>query len=344
VLDTLPAEAEHGRAQILNNLAAQQKDGLVPGSIWMRDEKPRWSRDSGHPPLWPVAVDEYTARQGTDELLRQCYEPLLRQIAWFERFRQAEGIGFFYTDILNRTWESGVDEGVRFDHAQPGPYACIDATAHLYALYATAAQWSTAIGRDPAPYQQTAARLRAFIQNELYDPQSGFFYDIWAMQDPTTRHLCFEGMWPVVVGAATADQARRVIDEHLLNPDRFLSAHPICTVAQTAPGFELRMWRGPTWNSMTYWAARGCLRYDRPDAARMLVERALDASAAQFERTRTVWEFYHPHGGDPRELQRKHHTPYNAPCPDYLGHNPLIAMARTYHATGLHSSYAKGEH
>ena len=334
VLDALPAEPEHARAQLLNNLAAQQEDGLVPGSIWMRDEEPRWSTRAGHPPVWPVAVEQYTDLQGADELLRRCYEPLIRQIGWFERSRRAEGIGFYYTDILDRTWESGIDEGVRFDQAQPGPFACIDATSHVVDLYAAAARWSEVLGRDPTPYRGQAARLRDFIQNELYDPESGFFYDVWAIRDPAMRHLCFEGMWPVVVGAATAEQADRVIDEHLLNPDRFFTAHPICTVAHTDPGFELRMWRGPTWNSMTYWAARGCLRYERPDAARSLVERALNASAAQFARTGTVWEFYHPHGGDPLELARKPHTQYNTPCPDYLGHNPLIAMARIYETTG----------
>ena len=70
--------------------------------------------------------------------------------------------------------------------------------------------------------------------------------------------------------------------------------------------------------------------YDRPDATYLLLERALDATNAQFARTGTVWEFYHPHGGDPQELQRKPHTSYNSPCTDYLGHNPLIAMARLY--------------
>jgi len=336
ILDTLPVEPEHALAQILNNLAAQQADGLVPGSIWMRNKEPRWSTDSGHPPVWPVAVDDYAALHSTDELLKQCYEPLVRQIGWFERFRRAQGIGFFYTDILNRTWESGIDEGVRFDEVQPGPFACVDATSHLYTLYETAARWSLVVDQYPRPYRQQAAQLSAFIQNELYDSESSFFYDIWAMQDPAKRRLCFEGMWPVVVGAATADQAQRLIDEHLLNPDHFFAAHPICTVAHTEPSFELRMWRGPTWNSMTYWAARGCLRYDRQDAARMLTGRALDASAAQFERTGTVWEFYHPHGGDPLALQRKPHTQHNTPCPDYLGHNPLIAMARIYDAA-LHT-------
>jgi hypothetical protein len=121
-----------------------------------------------------------------------------------------------------------------------------------------------------------------------------------------------------------------VIDEHLLNPAHFFAPHPIATVGVEDPRFELRMWRGPTWNSMTYWAARGCVRYGRGDAARQLLERALDATAAQFERTGTVWEFYHPHGGRLEDLQRKPQTPYNTPCRDYLGHNPLIAMAHLY--------------
>ena len=96
------------------------------------------------------------------------------------------------------------------------------------------------------------------------------------------------------------------------------------------PRFELRMWRGPAWNSMTYWASRGCVRYRRADAARLLLERALDCAAEQFLGTGTIWEFYHPFGGDPRELARKSSGYANQPCQDYLGHNPLIAMARLW--------------
>jgi glycogen debranching enzyme len=328
VLDTLPAEPDHARQQILNNLAAQQEDGLVPGVIWMRDQDARWSTRSGHPPLWPVAVQDYADLIGSDELIRACYRPLLQQIHWFETHRRATGTGFYYTDILDRVWESGVDEGVRFDEAQAGPFACVDATSHTYQLYEIASSWAEVLGVSSALTRQKARELRGFIQHELYDPESGTFYDIWAARDSAQRHLTFEAVWPLVVGAATEEQANRVIDEHLLNPDRFFTTHPICTVALSDPGFELRMWRGPTWNSMTYWAARGCVRYGRSDAAHSLLGRALDASAVQFERTGTVWEFYHPHGGGPLELERKPHTQYNTPCPDYLGHNPLIAMAR----------------
>jgi putative isomerase len=137
-------------------------------------------------------------------------------------------------------------------------------------------------------------------------------------------------MWPLVTGAATPEQANRYIDRYLLNPQVFLTAHPIATVGRRDPKFELRMWRGPAWNSMSYWAARACLNYGRKDAAKLILEKALDDSAKQFARTGTIWEFYNPLGSKPEDLQRKPTTKYNVPCRDYLGHNPLLAMARLY--------------
>ena len=72
------------------------------------------------------------------------------------------------------------------------------------------------------------------------------------------------------------------------------------------------------------------MHYNRQDAAIRLIERALDATAEQFAVTGTIWEFYHPFGGAPTELQPKPHTDYNTPCKEYLGHNQLLAMARLY--------------
>jgi neutral trehalase len=178
-------------------------------------------------------------------------------------------------------------------------------------------------------WEKKASSLRQFIQNELWDPASGFFYDRWCVREPGRRHLTFEGMWPVVTGAAMQEQALRVIDEHLLNPKEFFAPHPITTVSLSDPKFELRMWRGPAWNCMTYWAARGCLCYGCEDAARRLLEKALDATALQFERTGTIWEFYHPALGNPESLLRKS-SGRRIPCRDYLGHNPLFAMAELW--------------
>jgi putative isomerase len=339
VLDLLLLDPEHARCQIENNLAAQQDDGLVPGSIFIREGQARWNAETGHPPVWPFAVQDYVDRYGPG-ILPRCREALVRQIGWFEQKRKASGKGFFYTDILNQRWESGVDEGIRFLGTQPGPFACVDATAHVFAMMRFAQQWGEQLGVDASEYEAAADRLQAFIQEELFVEATGFFHDIWAVRDPALRCLSFEGMWPMVVGAATPEQARSVIDRHLLNPQRFFSEHPLTTVSMDDPRFELRMWRGPAWNSMTYWAARGCMRYGARAAAASLLERALDGSAAQFERTGTVWEFYHPHGGRPEAVQRKPHTEFNTPCPDYLGHNPLWAMAALYEQATLEAQAA----
>ena len=125
------------------------------------------------------------------------------------------------------------------------------------------------------------------------------------MRQPEHRHLAFEGMWPVVAGAATPAQAKRVIDEHLLNPKEFFTAHPIAAVARSDAKFERRMWRGPAWNCMTYWAARGCAHYGRADAAKQLLEKALDATATEFQRSGTLWEFYDAESGDQNTLAQE---------------------------------------
>lgn len=329
ILDVAPAEPEHARRQIENDLANQHADGFVPGVIWMKSGEPRWSTDTTHPPVWPVAVDEWTRATGSNELLVQCYEPLARQIGWFKNNRAAEPAGFFYTDIATFSWESGVDEGIRFDAAQPGRFACIDATSHMFQHYDRAADWAKVLGRDGEEWRGNASALRAFIQQELFDHETGWFHDIWARRDTSQRRFALEGMWPLVTGAASEEQAERVVT-NLLDPERFFTPHPVSTVAVCEPRFELRMWRGPAWNSMTLWAARGCLRYGHDKAGRLLAEKALDASAAQFERTGTIWEFYHPHGGDPLTVQRKPQSIPNQPCRDYLGHNPLFALARIF--------------
>lgn len=336
ILDVLPTAPQHARNQLLNDVRLQLDNGYLPGSIWLpgqpsgREKMTFDPAGQSHPPVWVVAAEEYMRVTGDVTLLREFHTAVTKQIGWFEQARRAEGEGFFYTDIRDHKWESGVDEGVRFDDTSMGPKACIDATSHVYQLCDYAAQWARKLGEDPGPWADRAERLRRFITTRLWHEETGFFYDIWAIEDPKFRTGAFEGLWPLMVGAAEPRQAKRVIDEWLLSPQRFLTKHPIATVAAGDPKFELRMWRGPAWNSMTYWAARACLRYGRPDAAVKLVEAALDDTAVQFDRTDTLWEFFHPHGGRPEDVARKPQTKRNFPWTDYLGHNPVLAMARMW--------------
>ena len=358
-IDVLAGAPQHAREQILNEVRLQLPNGFLPGLYWMRKQtaaddpriydkaSAKFSPTQGNPPLWVVAADDYMQQTGDVSLAPEFLEHVTRQLGWFERERKAVPGGFFYLDITQGKWESGVDEGVRFDGTGPGDKpattACIDATSHVYQMYVYAAKWARMMGRPAAAFEANAARLRHFMQTKLWSERDGFFYDSWVLERAPDgpratwhgtlapgRSHSFEGMWPMVVGAATPRQAHRVLDEWLMRKDRFFTPHPIATVAASDPDFELRMWRGPVWNSMTYWAARGAVRYGRKADAHQLLEAALDDSAAQFARTGTIWEFYSPFGGNPEDLQRKPQTKRNEPFTDYMGHNPLLAMARLW--------------
>jgi len=341
IIDVLPTTPEHARQQLLNDVRLQLGDGFLPGSIWMpgsaqalrHGNRPTFNTSSqGHPPLWVVAAQDYMDITGRSSDLREFFTRATRQIGWFEANRACKGGGFFYSDITSRLWESGVDEGARFDRSYPDPLACVDATSHVYQLYEFAARWAERLGENPEPWRGKARRLREFIRTRMWDERDGFFYDAWAKDDPKLRVEAFEGLWPLMVGAADHEQAMRVIDGWLLNPARFFSRHPIASLGVSDPRFEPRMWRGPTWNSTTYWAARACVAYGRPEAASRLLAAALDDSAEQFRRTGTIWEFYDAQGGFPESLERKpaSKADHNPPCHDYLGHNPLLAMARLW--------------
>jgi len=324
ILDVLPAMPEHALNQLRNNVANQQDDGMIPGAIRVEiphRDPPRWHRTASHPPLWPLAVEAWASATGA-AIPEIFVSAAKRQIAWFEANRAARPIGAWYTRVH---WESGIDDDLRqpFGDATSPRQAFLDATCHLFGLYDAAARWS-----GEASYRDKANAVRDYVRGELFDARQGCFYDAWAVRDPRRRVESFVTIWPLVYGLATNDQAASVIDRHLLNPRRFFAEHPIRTVARDDPKFDLLMWRGPSWNSMTYWAARGCLRYGRRDAARKLAEAALDSTAHEFARTGTIWEFYHPDGGPPESLRREVVEPFGTPRRDYAGHNPLFALAR----------------
>ena len=207
VLDVLPAAPEHAREQLLNDVRLQLPSGFLPGLYWMRQAS---------------AADD-------PKLMAEFLEHAKLQLGWFERERRAKPDGFLYLDIVNRKWESGVDEGIRFDDsglaaAHPNSTACVDATSHVYQMYVYAAKWAGALGQDARPFEARADQLRTFIRTKLWSQGDGFFYDSWILDKSVpekARTHSFEGMWPMVVGAATKEQGRRVVDEWLMRKDRF---------------------------------------------------------------------------------------------------------------------------
>jgi hypothetical protein len=351
VLDIAPLLPDIARKQMLNLLSLQRDDGTIP-FLWMGENPTRkWLppktpldvrlKSAGtFPPLWPAAVEACLKVQASDELLKKAHNAVCRTLAWFDGQRKSADGGYYYADIRGKGgWESGMDQGIRFQDPPPQPAACVDATSHVYWCQRFAAEWARKLGMSADAHDEAIERIGKLIRTTFFCGETAWFHDSWAVNEPKRRHYAFEGMWPIVVGAASAPQAREAIEKSLLSPQRFKTPHPMATIARCDGAFKLRMLHGPAWNSFTLWAIEGCLKYGQRQGARHLLEKALDGTAAQFKRTGTVWEFYHPLGGEPDKLERKPGQAQKIPCRDYLGHNPLRAMWRLWAALAMRDEF-----
>lgn len=324
-LDCLHLDFQHAIHQIVNLLTLQQQNGLIPAHVRFTNGKFSVGKKVTFPPLWPFVIERYLTSNNNLELISNCLSTLEKQIVWFENHRKTSSEGFYYLDYMDNLPESGVEGSIRFELGDDiiENYACVDASSHVYALYEFAISWGKLLNKDVSIFEDKAKELKAFIQENLFDSETGFFHDQWSVKNPKLRKLTFEGIWPLVCGAATSEQAHRVINENLLEANRFFTPHPIPTAAIHEPFFGTCKWHGPVRNSMTYWAARGCIKHNRIDAAKNLLEKALDCTAHQFEKTATLWEFYHPDAGNPLALQQR-------PSNNHLGHNPILAMVHLW--------------
>ena len=331
LLDSVDVYPEHTERQIENMLHFQREDGFLRGAVFFRTPDGSMippSETQGFPPMWVLAVDRHRDATGSLKLVQRVIEPLQRQISWFETNRRADDGGFFYADVLNCQWESGIDDSVRVKVCQDrGRFSCVDASSHVRMLYAHAAEYLAQLGKPNAMYLDKCAELDDYIQNNLFVKETGFFHDRHLIERGLT-YCALTGTAPLLCGAATKEQQQSVIDGSLLNEKRFFTPHPLPFIAADAPGFELRMWRGGSWNSHTFLTSLACSMCGRNDAAHKITEKALEATGKQLIRSGAVWEFYHPFLESQLEMYRK--DAYRYPCREYLGHNPLFALAKLW--------------
>ena len=89
-------------------------------------------------------------------------------------------------------------------------------------------------------------------------------------------------LFPLYAGVPDEAQARRLVDEHLLAPERFgpsaRAPWAVTTVAKSSPAFDPRnYWRGPVWININWFLIRGLERCGLEAEAADL--RRLDARA-----------------------------------------------------------------
>ena len=338
-LDALCYAPEYAKLQMQHYLNTIYPDGMLPGSLNPPRNKnandsgestkdydlclPRTPLQYSHPPFWTEFVADYYAKTNDRDFLSCAFEKGKLNYSWWKRERSALEGGFYYVDIVKRWWESGVDDGVRWDDVDGLPHSCLDASCILCNFANRLAQWAEILGEDAEPFRKEAEKTKAFINTELWDEETGFYYDVLPCRGQKEKVMTHDGFWPIAFGIAPEDKQEKVL-KHLFDPNKFFTLLPIPSVAIDEKKFCLNFWRGPSWASVDFWILRGMNRNGKRKEAQIIAEKVLNAVAHIYEQRHTVYEFYPPTNYDFSGMYRKNDP--NGPRSDYLGHNPLNAL------------------
>ena len=305
---------------LLNFLDAMGEDGSVPYCLNARvpaDAPRRQNRPAGSPANTIKPLLAQMALLAADYLddrswLGEVYPSLVRYLAHWDQ-TQLSQLGLF---VFRSHRGSGADN-------HPAVYGRpLDSSADVFLNslmsleYQAMAEIAGATGRadDAAAWLEKRARLAETMQ-QMWDPIDGMFYNLDVQRRPIAnthqpitwavplKFRCWTSFTPMWAGIATAEQARRLVREHLTCPEEFSSGHGLRSMAKTEPayctfaGSNPSNWQGPVWVVSNYIVHQGLIAFGYAEQAAQLARNLLDTLAADIRAHGCLHEYYHPESG-----------------------------------------------
>jgi hypothetical protein len=311
-------DPRRARAELETLLAAQRPDGFVGHTIFW-DRPVSWTRlpfynvtsrralqtETIQPPLlawaWRIAVGDPGA------------EPqIARHADWLAAHRDLDGDGLLW---IVQPDESGLDASPKFDpvwgrraNGRLGFPLLVrrnrrlgfdarriaGAGGPLLCEVLVNTMWSLSLQSLGRPSATPA------LVERLWDEARGLFLDEVAPGGARPAVLTWAALAPLALPDLPEAIGRRLVEEHLLNPDEFLTAVAPPSVAAREPSYEpgggrgpvRRYWRGPTWVNSAWLVSIGLRRLGYEREARRLADGLIGAVERNGLR-----EYYDPRDG-----------------------------------------------
>ncbi|WP_107828322.1 trehalase family glycosidase [Mucilaginibacter yixingensis] len=180
-------------------------------------------------------------------------------------------------------------------------------------------------------YQHNADDLKEAIQKNCWDEKDGCFYSVDLNLRPITNQptiifgqsmILHSGMprtydgliqrigsWPgflaLWAGVATPEQAKRIVNENLLDKRTFNAAYGVRTLSKLEKMYSVRAsnnpsnWQGPIWGISNYLVFRGLVKYGFNTEARDLAGKTIALFGKDYQQNGALHEYYEPDTGQP---------------------------------------------
>jgi Mannosylglycerate hydrolase MGH1-like glycoside hydrolase domain len=311
-----PARSEQ---ELRTLLAAQRPDGFIGHTIfWIG--RPRDIRRftynvasrsasmtaSIQPPLlawaWRIAVGDPAAEPG-----------IVAHHDWLAEHRDLDGDGLLW---IVQPDESGLDASPQFDpiwryraHSLPGFLGLIRRNRRLgYDLRAiydaggpVCCEVMTNVLYGLSRLAMGKPSLTPTIVERMYDERSGLFASLSRPEPAGRMPVTWAALSPLALPDLPEQIGRRLVEEHLLDPDQFWLPVPAPSVSASDRTFSVRdrlfpgprrYWRGPTWINSSWLLWIGLLRLGYQEQADELARRVIGAVLESGLR-----EYYDPYTG-----------------------------------------------
>ncbi|XZJ41603.1 MGH1-like glycoside hydrolase domain-containing protein [Clostridium perfringens] len=279
-----------------------------------------WNERNSKPPLAAWAVWNVYKETNDIEFLKEMYPKLVDYHNWWYTNRDhdkngiAEYGGMVHQAnnsedeiILAAAWESGMDNATRFDKEGFGSddagvhvfenkdnngntvgysinQESVDLNSYLYAEKGFLKSIADILGKteDSQKYEVEAKNVGEYIRNNMFDKETGFFYDLQINEDGSEKKLLVnrgkgtEGWMPLWAKVATQDEAE-LVKENMMDSNKFNTYMPLPTASKDNPKFNPnKYWRGPVWMDQALYGIESLQNYGFKDEAETLTKKLFD--------------------------------------------------------------------
>jgi hypothetical protein len=152
-------------------------------------------------------------------------------------------------------------------------------------------------GEDSRKFSAEYDHMKRLVREKLWNEQDGIYENrFWNGQ--FSKHLSPTNFYPMFAGIATPEQAKRMVEEHLLNPKEFWGAYVAPSIARNDPGFpDQWYWRGDIWGPSNYMLYQAINRYGFDKVALEYAQKNYDLFMDDWKTNQHDNEQYHSWGG-----------------------------------------------
>lgn len=313
---------EYEKGCILNFLDHTDEQGKMPimiGNDFMLSDFLKEPTNSHKPCLAQHAAFIVQQNGGDATWLLEHFPKLLLYVDYYiKNCRHENGLYYWIDDSA-----IGVDNDPCTYYRPPKSSGSIFLNCLMYKELEAVCYLGGTLGVKVDKYEAEKVNLKLAVQKNCYDRKDGFYYSVdlnllpidpdCFLHSGAPRHWdCliqrigawsgFLAMWSKI---ATPEQAKRMVEENLLDENAFWAPFGVRTLSEYESMYSLRAtgnpscWLGPIWGISNYFVFRGLVKYGYEKEAKELAEKTIRLLEQDIAKTGQMHEYYNPKTGEP---------------------------------------------